>query len=55
MLPQEIENHVTTLADIGWIHGHLAKIVFDVGTDDRQGTQAVPQIVECEKTFGTHA
>ena len=51
VLVQEVEYHVACRTVERRIHGHLAKEVFEVGYDHRQGTESVPQVVECKKTL----
>ena len=52
---EEIENHVAAPADVGGIHGHLAEEILDVGLDDGERAQPVPQVVEGEEALGPHA
>ena len=42
VLSQEVKDHVTSLPDVGGVHGHLAEVVFDVGANDGNGSQSVP-------------
>ena len=43
---QEIENHVTSLAVIAGVHGHLTKEILTTRHDDSQCTKSVPKIVK---------
>ena len=45
MLLQEIQNHVTSTADVRRIHCHLTEEILAVRVDDCQRSQSVPQVV----------
>ena len=63
ILVQEVQQHVAAFAVVVAVHRHLAEEETDVRVEDRDGAQAVPQVVEgkegfCAGTrrlvFGTH-
>ena len=51
MAVEEIEDQVARLGVVRIIHRDLAEEIAQLGVDDRQGAQPVPQVVEDEKTF----
>ena len=55
MLAQEVQNHVAPLAYVAGVHGHFAEEVAHVGHDDGECAESVPEVVEGDEAFGTHA
>lgn len=52
MTLEKIEYHVARLTVEARIHGHFPEEVFQIGDHHREGTQAVPKIVERVETLG---
>ena len=49
----EIQNHITTVAIVTWIHCYLAKIIFELRVNNGECAKAIPKVVECIKCFCT--
>ena len=52
MFAQEIEYHVAPTTVERGVHGHLSQEIFASWIDDRQGSEAIPQVIERKNRLG---
>ena len=39
---EEIEDHVTSRADVAWVHRHLSEVIAHLRIDDHESAEAIP-------------